>query len=94
MTPIEPMNTDKAIEEEDDGMRAEYDFSNAVRGNHTAAYAKGIEVRVDGEPRVVMVTLDPDVAGVFSNSQSVNEALRLLIKVAKRALEFQKRVKG
>jgi len=37
-----------------------------------------------------MVALDPDVAGVFSNSQSVNEALRLLIKVAKRAQELAK----
>ena len=60
MTPIEPMTTDKAIEEE------------------------------DGTPRAVMVTLDPDVAVVFPDSQSVNEALRLLIKVAKRALDFQK----
>jgi hypothetical protein len=60
MTPMEPINTDKGIEEE------------------------------DGTPRVVMVALDPDVAGVFLNSQSVNEALRLLIKVAKRALDFQK----
>ena len=59
MEPIEPMNTDKAIEE-------------------------------DGTPRVVMVTLDPNVAVVFPDSQSVNEALRLLIKVAKRVRDFQK----
>ena len=78
------------MEEDDDGMRAEYDFSNGVRGKHAAAYAKGIEVRVDGAPRVVKVTFDPDVAAVFSNSQSVNDALRLLIKVAKRALDLQK----
>ena len=90
MTPMEPINTNKAMEKEDDGMRAQYDFSNAVRGNHAADYAKGIEVREDGAPRVFMVALDPDVAGVFSNSQSVNEALRLLIQVAKRALNFQK----
>ena len=90
MTPIEPINTDVATDEDDDGMRAEYGFSNGVRGKLAAAYAKGIEVRVDGEPRVVMVTLDPDVAAVFSNSQSVNDALRLLIKVAKRALDLQK----
>jgi hypothetical protein len=57
---MEPIKTDKAIEEE------------------------------DSTPRVVMVALDPDVAGVFSNSQSVNEALRLLIKVAKRAQELAK----
>ena len=78
------------MDKDDDGMRAEYDFSNGVRGKHAAAYAKGIEVRVDGEPHVVMVTLDPDVPAVFSNSQSVNDDLRLLIKVAKRALDLQK----
>ena len=78
------------MDKDDDEMRAEYDFSNGVRGKHAAAYAKGIEVRVDGAPRVVMVSLDPDVAAVFSNSQSVNDALRLLIKVAKRALDLQK----
>jgi hypothetical protein len=87
MTPIEPIKT---MDKDDDEMRAEYDFSNGVRGKHAAAYAKGIEVRVDGAPRVVMVSLDPDVAAVFSNSQSVNDALRLLIKVAKRALDLQK----
>ncbi len=90
MTPIEPINTDKAIEDEDDGMRAEYDFSNAVQGSHAAAYAEGIEVRVDGEPRVSMVALDPEVAAVFSDSQSVNEALRLLIKVAKAVQDLPK----
>jgi hypothetical protein len=36
-----------------------------------------------GTAQVVTVALDPDIAGVFSNSQSVNEALRPLIKVAK-----------
>jgi hypothetical protein len=90
MTPIEPINTNQTMADDDDGMRAQYDFSNAVCGNHAAAYAKGIEVRVDGAPRVVMVALDPDVAGAFSDSQSVNEALRLLIQIAKKALDFQK----
>ena len=80
------------MEEDDDGMRAEYDFSNGVRGKHAAAYAKGIEVRVDGEPRVVMVTIDPDVAVAFPDSQSVNEALRLLIKVAKAVRNLPKEI--
>jgi hypothetical protein len=46
MTPMEPINTDETMNEDDDDMRAEYDFSNAVRGNHAAAYAKGFSVRV------------------------------------------------
>jgi len=90
MTPMEPINTDKTIDEDDDGMRDQYDFSNAVRGNHAAAYVKGIEVRVDGAPRVVMVALDPDVADTFPNSQAVNEALRHVIKTSKSVRERAK----
>jgi len=59
----------------DDDMRKEYDFSNAVRGKYTDRFPKD----------VVMVTLAPDVAAVFPDAQSVNEALRELIKVAKKA---------
>jgi hypothetical protein len=59
----------------DNDMRAEYDFSNAVRGK----YAKRV-------PRdVVMVTLAPDVAAAFPDAAAVNEALRLLLNTAKKA---------
>jgi len=58
----------------DDEMRDEYDFSNAVRGKY-----------VDRFPRdVVMVTLAPDVAEAFPDAASVNEALRVLLKAAKK----------
>jgi hypothetical protein len=58
----------------DDDMRDEYDFSNAVRGKY-----------VDRFPRdVVMVTLAPDVAEAFPDAASVNEALRVLLKAAKK----------
>jgi hypothetical protein len=61
-----------------------------VRGIHAAKYAAGVEVVVDGAAPAVMVTLDQDVANAFPNAQSVNEALRLLIKAAKGAQELQK----
>lgn len=57
----------------DDIMRDEYDFSNAVRGKYAARVARGTNI----------VKLDPDVAEVFPDSASVNEALRLLAKLAK-----------
>ena len=58
----------------DGDMRDEYDFSNAVRGKY-----------VDRFPRdVVMVTLAPDVAEAFPDAASVNEALRVLLKAAKK----------
>jgi hypothetical protein len=56
-----------------DEMRAEYDIRGGVRGKYYDRYQQGTNV----------VVLDPDVAAVFRDSQSVNQALRLLIDVAK-----------
>jgi hypothetical protein len=56
-----------------DEMRSEYDFSGGVRGKYYEAYTQSSNV----------VILDPDVAAIFPDSASVNEALRLLAKVAK-----------
>ena len=54
-------------------MRPEYDFSQGVRGKHYEAYRAGTNV----------VFLEPDIAQVFTDSASVNQALRLLVKLAK-----------
>ena len=62
--------------ETEDDLRPEYDFSqlkNRVKGKYAARYKKGTN----------LVLLAPDVAEAFPDSESVNEALRLLIKVAK-----------
>ncbi|MCY7322002.1 MAG: hypothetical protein LH660_09460 [Phormidesmis sp. CAN_BIN36] len=56
-----------------DEMKPEYDFSGGVRGKYYEAYKQSTNV----------VVLDPDVAEVFRDSASVNEALRLLTKIAK-----------
>lgn len=53
-------------------MLKEYDFSKGVRGKYAKRYAEGSNV----------VVLSPDVAKAFPDSQSVNNALRLLIRVA------------
>ncbi len=55
-------------------MRAEYDFTGAVRGKYRDRILK------EGSNVVV---LDPDVAEVFRDSASVNEALRVVIKAGK-----------
>lgn len=47
-------------------MRPEYDFSCGVRGKYAAAFQCGTNV----------VLLDPDMAEVFPDSKSVNDALR------------------
>ncbi len=59
----------------DDAMRSEYDFSHAVRGKYTKRFPQD----------AVMVTLAPDVAAAFPDADAVNEALRVLLKAAKKA---------
>jgi hypothetical protein len=56
-----------------DDMRPEYDFSKGARGKHYQSYRAGTNV----------VFLEPDVAQVFTDSASVNQALRLLVRLAK-----------
>ena len=55
-------------------MRAEYDFSKAVRGGTAARYARGTNV----------VVLEPDVVRMFPNATAVNEALRALGGILRR----------
>lgn len=52
-------------------MLDEYDFSKGIRGKYAKRYAEGANV----------VLLDPDVAKVFPDAQSVNQALRAIAKV-------------
>ena len=59
--------------EDRDTMRDEYDFTGAVRGKHAGLTPE----------KTNLVLLDPDVADVFRDSASVNEALRLLAKLAR-----------
>lgn len=59
-----------------DDLRSEYDFSAGVRGKHHQQYKAGTNV----------VFLDADVAKVFKDSESVNQALRLLLDLARRQL--------
>ena len=56
-----------------DEMRPEYDFSNAVQGKYAHRFAQGTN----------LVRIQPDVAKEFPDSQSVNEALRSLMKTRK-----------
>nr|WP_263972419.1 hypothetical protein [Pseudanabaena yagii] len=61
----------------EDDLRPEYDFSKmqgGVRGKYAERYRTGTNV----------VLLDPDVAQAFPTSDSVNEALRLLMQIAQR----------
>ena len=56
-------------------MLDEYDFSKGIRGKYAQRYAAGSNV----------VVISPDMAELFPDSESVNEALRMLAKIARRA---------
>ena len=58
---------------ETDEMKPEYDIRGGVRGKYYDRYRRGTNV----------VLLEPDVAAVFHDSESVNRALRVLIDAAR-----------
>ncbi len=58
--------TNKEIE-----MLNEYDFSKGIRGKFASRYAKGSNV----------VVLEPDVAQVFQDAESVNRTLKALADI-------------
>lgn len=68
--------TTSVDEEMNDELRDEYDESvlkDGVRGQYAERYARGTNI----------VKLAPDVARAFPTDDAVNEALRLVIQMAK-----------
>lgn len=55
-------------------LRAEYDFSRGIRGKYARRFHRGTNV----------VILEPDVAKVFPNTESVNSSLRALANIIRR----------
>ena len=69
----------KAESEQEDETRPEYDLSKLegrVRGKYVERYRAGAN----------LVLLDPDVAAAFPDAKAVNDALRMLIEVARKQL--------
>ena len=72
-------------------MRAQYDFTDGMRGKHYRALEAGYTITIhqsDGttivqevRPKAGAVVLAPDVRQYFSDSESVNAALRSLIRL-------------
>ncbi len=57
---------------DDPDMLDEYDFTGGVRGKYVERFAAGSNI----------VVLSADVVPFFPTSKSVNEALRMLVKIA------------
>ena len=65
----------KATARKSNGIRREYDLSKlrgGVRGKYYRRYSEGTN----------LVLLDPDIADAFRDAKAVNDALRVLVKVA------------
>ncbi|HYS04022.1 MAG TPA: hypothetical protein VEW47_02415 [Candidatus Dormibacteraeota bacterium] len=65
--------TQSGFTDEERAVRKEYDSSRGVRGKYARRYAAGTNI----------VVLEPDVAKVFRDSRSVNQALRALTIIAR-----------
>ena len=75
------MNEENTKQAEDE-MRPEYDLSQLkgrVRGKYVERYRAGTN----------LVLLEPDVQAAFPDAEAVNEALRMLMKVAHRQAQKQ-----
>jgi len=70
-TSAKPSRRPRASDSDANEIRSEYDWSKAVRNPYASRYAAGSNV----------VVLEPDVAALFPNATSVNEALRSLASV-------------
>lgn len=58
----------------DHDMLEEYDFRGGIRGKYATRYAEGTNI----------VVIEPDLAKIFPDHDSVNQALRSLAEVIKR----------
>jgi hypothetical protein len=57
----------------DDEILPEYSLQGGVRGKYAERYARGTN----------LILLDPDVAEIFPDAESVNRALRALAEIIK-----------
>jgi hypothetical protein len=74
----------RKVKTEEDELRPEYDLSKlkgGVRGKYAQHYKEGTN----------LVLLEPDVAEVFPDDESVNRALRLLIEISEKQLAQTRR---
>jgi hypothetical protein len=71
------MKQNQHIKEKDD-MREEYDFAS-MKGGVRGKYAR------EFDNTAVTILLDSDVAKIFPDSKSVNEALRTLAKALRKS---------
>ncbi len=73
----------KSLNESRDELRPEYDLHSLLKKGVRGKYAKRFQAGTN------LVLLEPDVAKVFADDESVNEALQLAIQLGR--LQTQKK---
>jgi hypothetical protein len=71
------MKTKKPVNEMTDELRPEYDLKSLLKGGTRGKYAQRFREGTN------LVLLEPDVAGAFPDEKTVNDALRLVMKLTK-----------
>ena len=66
--------------QKDSEMLEEYDFSQGTQGKYARKYAEGTNV----------VVIEPDIAKIFPDHDSVNQALRSLAEIIRRQKKLVK----
>ena len=61
----------------DSAIRKEYDFSRGVRGKYYKRFKEGSNIAV----------IDAELAEIFPDSKSVNQALRSLVTIARKSTQ-------
>lgn len=67
----------KPVNEIADELRPEYDIKSLLKGGTRGKYARSFREGTN------LVLLEPDVAGAFPDEKTVNDALRLVMKLTK-----------
>lgn len=70
------MEKKETLSESEDDLRAEYDLKTLLKGGVQGKYASRYRAGTN------LVLLAPDVARAFPTEEAVNEALRLVIRIA------------
>ena len=71
----------KEISEMDDELRPEYDLKKLLKDGVRGKYAERFQAGTN------LVLLSPDVAQAFPTDEAVNEALRLVMQIARLPIE-------
>jgi hypothetical protein len=70
------MRKNEIVRDDADDMLPEYDFTAGVRGKYARDFARNRNIRI----------LSPDLLETFPDSESVNEALHMLVRITSSAV--------